>query len=115
MDYNCSKTGRAVPSRILNWLKMKATLENLKKALRACANAHKARYFDWKEDEQFAIKSETVPIIADIRTILQAFFGKTTMLEVEFGYSNVYLDDCTFGGNVDEEMLKFALPAGAKL
>ena len=94
---------------------MKATLENLKKALRTCANAHKAQYYDWKEDEQFAIKSETVPIIADIRTILQAFFGKATMLEVEFGYSNVYLDDCTFGGNVDEEMLKFALPAGAKL
>jgi len=95
---------------------MKATLETLKKALAACARAHKSEFSDWsEEDGQVAIKSESVPVINDVRMICEAFFGSARMVEVGWGYTNVYLDECEMKTRVDETTLRLALPFGTEL
>ncbi len=95
---------------------MKATLANLKKALGACANAHKVEFSDWsKEDLQIGIKSETVPVVADIQMICKAFFGKTSMVETGWGYTTVYLDEAEMLPEVDALRLRLALPHGTRI
>ncbi len=95
---------------------MKATLETLKKALRACAKAHCAELCDWSEyDLQIAIKSESVPVVADVRMICEAFYGNSSMVEVGWGYTNVYEDAATMLPEVDVQKLRLALPRGTEL
>lgn len=95
---------------------MKANLENLKKALRACADAHNAEFCDWSaEDLQIAVKSETVPTISDVRMICEAFFGSASMVEVGWGYTNVYCDTDRMLPEVNGELLRLALPYGCQL
>lgn len=95
---------------------MKANLENLKKALKACAEAHQAEFCDWSEDElQIAVKSETVPVVSDVRMICEAFYGSSCMVEVGWGYTNVFCDATEMLSEVDEKLLRMALPYGCTL
>ncbi len=92
---------------------MKATPETLKKALAACAAAHNAEFCDWsKEDLQIAVKSESVPTVSDVRMICESFFGESSMVEVGWGYTNVYCDCAEMLDSVDEARLRLALPSG---
>ena len=95
---------------------MKANLENLKKALKACAEAHQAEFCDWSEDElQIAVKSETVPVVSDVKMICEAFYGSSSMVEVGWGYTNVFCDAAEMLSEVDETLLRMALPYGCTL
>ena len=70
---------------------MKANIENLKKVLKLCAEAHNnCEFADWEEEGQLGIKSESVPLVADVRMILDAFFGAGTHdISVEWGYTTI--------------------------
>ena len=92
---------------------MKPTLDLLKKAIAACAEAHGAQFCDWsEEDRQIAVKSESVPTVSDVRMICTAFFGNSSMVEVGWGYTNVYCDEVEMLDAVDEQELRLALPFG---
>ncbi len=89
---------------------MEANLENLKNAMRQCAEAHKAKFCDWSDDDQLAIDKANVPTLADVRMICEAFFGSFVPLDEEWGYTVVNL--CMpFLREVNEPLLSMALPA----
>ena len=95
---------------------MKANLTNLRKALKACAKAHKVQFCNWVKDGQLGLKSESVPVVSDVRMISEAFFGTTIPSAVEpaHGYTTVWL--CyDFLLEVNEDLLKLALPYGTQL
>lgn len=97
---------------------MKATVENLIKAVKACAKAHNAEFCDWSDgDDQLGVKSESVPVVADIRMIAQAFGGGHGAVEVGWGYTTVYIDALVIDPevDVDEKTLAMALPKGTVL
>lgn len=95
---------------------MKPTLENLKKALMACAQAHNAEYCDWSEEEcQVALKSDSVPAVNDVRMICEAFYGHSRMVETGWGYTTVYLDEEPFLEKADETLLPLSLPKNVRL
>ena len=92
---------------------MIANLENIKSALAACAKAHNAELLDLSEEcRQIAVKSETVPTVNDVKMICEAFFGTASVVEVGYGFTNVYLDEVPFKESVDEVTLYMALPYG---
>jgi len=93
---------------------MNANVTNLRKALKACAEAHKVEFHWYKEDGQMALKGETVPVISDVRMICQSFFGQDTMVVCSCGFTNVVLGS-DFADKVDETLLRLALPHGTKL
>lgn len=98
---------------------MKANITNLKKALKACAKAHKARFNDWREDGQLGIWSVTPGTICDVQLILESFFGNNKAMDISNGIGciTIWLDDSMVRNkrNVDEQMLAMALPYGTKL
>lgn len=98
---------------------MKATIANLKKALKACAKAHNVEYKSWPADGQIGIHSETVPVVADVKMIIEAFYGdfaRNELVETGYGYTTVFLyDTMNTKNDVDETLLKLALPAGTVL
>ena len=98
---------------------MKANIANLKKALKACADAHKVEYHWWKNDGQITLKGETLPVLADVRMIVEAFYGKATVdmfVEQNWGYTIVWLDaGLNTKQDVDEQLLSLALPFDTKL
>ena len=88
---------------------MKANLENLISAMKKCAEAHKAPLFVWLEDDQLAIESDTVPVVADVRMIASAFFGSADV-ETDWGFTVLNIHE--FKENVCMEQLRMALPYG---
>ena len=98
---------------------MKGTIQLAVEALRKCAEAHHARFEDYTvtEDEspQVAIMSDTVPTVADARSICRAIFGTHDIAEVSCGFITVYLDEREPLEEVDETMLRTALPYGTEL
>lgn len=98
---------------------MKANLTNLKKALKACAQAHKAEFDDWSSEGQLGVWSTTPGTICDVRMILTAFFGSDEAAEVseDIGCITIWLDETMVRSKreVDETMLYTALPYGTKL
>lgn len=96
---------------------MKANMTNLRKALKACAKAHNAKYENWETDGQIGIKSETPATICDVRMICEAFFGPingTMAVEPGYGYTTIWLRP-DFAPVVDENLLYLALPYGTTL
>ena len=91
---------------------MEKFLEKLKNAVRECASAHGVEYCDWKEDAQVAVKSESVPVVADIMTICEAFFGSHQCIEIGWGYTTIMYDETPPLPEINEELLMMALPAG---
>ena len=96
---------------------MKATIENLKKALEACANAHKAKFSDWSDEGQLGVGSETPATICDVHLILDAFFGHHDAAEsCGWGTITIWLDEAMDSDrDVDDVTLALALPYGTKL
>ena len=93
---------------------MKANITNLRKALKASADAHGVEFHWWRADGQMALKSESVPVLTDVRLICKAFFGHSDMVETDFGYTVVWLGD-GFREKVDEITLALALPYGTEI
>ena len=93
------------------------TVELLKKALRKCAEEHNVPSEEWSEDGQFGIKSESVPVVADVRSICTALCGNASAVETGWGYTNVYLDEAEYNflPEANEVILRMALPAGTEL
>ena len=94
---------------------MKANLTNLRKALKACAKAHKTSFENWASEGQLGIGATTIPVVADVQMICEAFFGKTNMVETGYGYTTVWINEEPFLPEVDEMTLEFALPYGTVL
>lgn len=96
---------------------MKPTIDLLRKALKKCAEAHKVQCEDWPEDGQLGIKSESVPVVADVKSICRAFCGEANVTETAWGYVTVHLDDAEYAflPEVDETLLKMSLPYGTEL
>ena len=91
---------------------MNEIIEKLKEAVRQCANAHSVEFCDWKEDTQVAVKSESVPVLADMQMICDAFFGSHRCIEVGWGYTTIMYDETPPLQEINEELLMMALPAG---
>lgn len=94
---------------------MKANITNLRKALKASADAHKVEFKYWRNDAQMALKSESVPVIGDVQMICDAFYGNHEMVDVCCGYTCVFLDESEFLPQVNEMLLGLALPYGTVL
>lgn len=97
---------------------MKATIKNLKKALKACADAHNCKYCDWSKEGQLGVWSTTPATICDVKMILSAFFGSDDAADVDesIGCITIWLDSSMDTENeVDERTLALALPHGTKL
>lgn len=88
---------------------MKANIENLKDAMQKCATAHKANFCDWSEDDQLAIDKANVPVRADVSMICEAFFGTSSPIDEDWGYTVVWLD-MPFLPEVNVQLLNMALP-----
>lgn len=98
---------------------MKATIANLKKALKACAKAHNVEFKNWTADGQVGVHSETIPVVADVKMIIEAFYGnkaRNELVDTGWGYTTIYLySTMNTKNDVDETLLKLALPAGTEL
>lgn len=94
---------------------MKANVTNLRKALVASADAHNVAFHWYKDEAHMSLKSESVPVQSDVRMICEAFYGTDEMVDVDFGYTIVYLDEVKFLPEVNEELLYMALPYGEKI
>lgn len=97
---------------------MKATIKNLKKALKACAKAHNCEFEDYSDEGQFLVCSETPATICDVRMILDSFYGSHDAAENSgWGSITIWLDESmdNNGREVDEVTLAMALPYGTKL
>ena len=93
-------------------MSMKANVENLKKALQLCAEAHKVEFCDWSDEGQLALKSEDVPVLSDVKMIAEAFYGYgNTDVETDWGYTTLWIHS-DFLEEVDEDVLSLALPNG---
>lgn len=93
---------------------MKANFTNLRKALKASADAHKVKFEHWRDDGMMALESVTIPVMNDVQMICDAFFGNHEMVEECFGYTCVSFG-YDFLPEVDEMTLQFALPYGTVL
>ncbi len=93
----------------------KPSLELLKKALEACADAHHVELHFWSEEQQLGIHSESVPVVSDVRMICSALFGDSRMVETGWGYTTVFLEEAAFLPEADKALLLMALPHGISL
>lgn len=85
-------------------------------AMQACAKAHGCEFVDWREDDgQVALKSETVPTVADVQTICRAVYGVSSMVDAGWGHTTVYMDEAPFLDKPDMDLLHSALPYGTVL
>ena len=95
--------------------------ERLIKALIKCAESHKVEYHLYdedKEDVQFAVMTTSIPVVADMQTIAEAFYGRYSGLvhtDYSWGYSDFLLDYFPMLDKVDESLLAMALPYGTNL
>ena len=97
---------------------MKANITNLKKALKACAKAHKTPFINWSFDGQLALGSDSIPVYSDVSMICEAFFGAgATRVTPAYGYTTVWLKDSMRRNQreVDTDLLSLALPYGTVL
>ena len=104
--------------------KIKPCESNLIKALKACAKAHNAKFADWREEGQVGIQKECVPVLADVQSILGAFYKpEFTLPDSGWGYITAYIYgdefynedgsvETPFLAEVDEMALALALPSG---
>lgn len=94
---------------------MKANLTNLRKALKVCAKAHNAKFGNWSTDGQLGVGSVTPGTICDVQMICEAFYGTNEMVEVGWGYTNVWIYEVDFLPEVNENLMYMALPHGTVL
>ena len=104
--------------------KIKPSVPNLIKALKACAKAHNAKFANWLDEGQIGIEKECIPVFADVQSILRAFYKpEFTLPDMGYGYITAYIygdeyyeEDGSvsspFLDEVDEMTLGMALPYG---
>ena len=86
-------------------------------ALKKCAKAHKVEcnvYDEDPHDTQVAIMGLNIPLEADVRMIVEAFYGHSNIIvspDQSWGYINVLLDYFPMLPKPDMEMVKLALPS----
>lgn len=93
-------------------------LKSVVKALELCAEAHGVQF--WQEgvaeglDPQAGFLADSVPLYADVRSICEAFYGSTSMIDYSSSWNTitVYLDSMRLMPEVDLEKLGSALPYG---
>lgn len=88
--------------------------ENLVLYLQKVAQAHNVPFEDWREgDYQVGIKSESVPVVADIKSVVESFaLNPRGCVEVGWGYTVVFLDEIMYRDSVDSRLLSMSLPNG---
>ena len=92
---------------------VKPTESLLRDCIKACAEAHGIKFFDWsKNDLQMAVQGDSVPVVADMQMIVSSFYGSRSPLCVDFGYCNVFMDELPFQESLDLDNLRMALPNG---
>lgn len=96
---------------------MKGSIALFRQALGKCAEAHKANYHDNVEDNFAIIMDDTVPLLADLRSICKAIFGTPDMVNENGGIGGLSIN---YGGTApleeaDEMTLRLALPNGTVL
>ena len=98
---------------------MKATIANLKKALKACASAHNIEFHYWRDDNNVTLHSDVLPVYADVKMIVESFYGEGAMdcVETAWGFTIVWLDCEVMDTKraVNEDLMYLALPYGTKL
>lgn len=88
--------------------------QRLISALQKCAEAHHVECVMYSDDEM-TFMAASVPLIADLRMIAEAFFGKTMCVvdpDFSWGYTAFALGFWPMRKNIDEDLLKLALPRG---
>ena len=91
--------------------------QRLISALQKCADAHHVECVMYSEDEM-TFMAVSVPLLADLRMIAEAFFGKTMCVvdpDHSWGYTAFALGFWPMRKEVDEELLKLALPYGTDI
>lgn len=80
-----------------------------------CAKAHNAKFHDWSGEAQASIESDSVPVASDVRTILEAFYGDASYVEVNWGHTIVWFDLFMYRNKreVNVDLLRMALPYGS--
>ena len=95
--------------------------DRLIKALIKCAKSHKVKYKVYdedKEDVQVVLFSTSIPVVADMQTIAESFYGRYSgivYVDYSWGYSDFLTDNFPMLKNVNTELLKLALPYGTKI
>lgn len=91
------------------------------KALELCAKAHRVEinvYDEDPDDVQVALMSTKIPVIADVEMIAEAFYGQSypiVHVDNSWGYVDLLLNCRPMLTTVNEELLKMALPRGARV
>lgn len=97
---------------------MKSIERNLVYFLEKCAKAHGAVFHDWREDaQQVVIDSDSIPVVADVRSIVKAFAGDNydaSCVEDAWSCTTVYLDEIEYAPTVDMVELSMALPSDTR-
>lgn len=80
-----------------------------------CAKAHNARFCDWSGEAQVSIESDSVPVASDVKTIVEAFYGDDSNVEVNWGHTIVWLYTSMYRNRseVNMDLLRMALPYGS--
>lgn len=91
--------------------------QTLVEYLRKVADAHGVEFIDKMADEyQVLLKSESIPVLADVKSVVDAFcFGVNRgSVECDWGYITVYMDELhgLYRDEVDMKALENALPRG---
>lgn len=99
--------------------KIKNTIENVAKVLSARAinsNYECVLFDDDKQDIQFAIYGESVPLITDVEGIVSSFYENArSIMDVDYGFDviTIYLSEGEPKKEVDTMSLAMYLPYGA--
>lgn len=86
-------------------------------ALKKCAEAHHVECEMYSDDEM-TFMAASVPLMADLRMIAEAFFGRTMCVvdpDYGWGYTSFALGLWPMRKHIDEELLNMALPYGTEL
>ena len=95
--------------------------QRLLEARKKCAKAHRVEcnvYDSDPRDVQVAIMSDKIPVVSDVQMIAEAFYGTSRLVvsvDHSWGYVDVLLDYLPMLNEVDEELLKMALPYGTRI
>ena len=89
-------------------------MKRLIDALKKCADAHKVEFKHYDEENQVGIFGYSVPLVADVTSIVHGFTGRYGPVSADQGWGcvTVYLDECEMlpDSEIDWAVIKMALP-----
>lgn len=88
--------------------------DRIKRAIARCAEAHHCEYTDM--GKEVLVKGDSPALICDLKLIARAFFGRETpvWIETTWRFTTVVLI-YDFLDEVDEDLLRLALPYGTEI